>query len=601
MQLIDGQPVYSATDLVGYLACDQLAELERAALAGLASRPFRRDPVLEVLANRGLEHERRYLEQLRSQGKTVVTIEPDGSIADHGERLRQAAEASRAAMAAGAEVIYQATFFDGHWRGHADFLIRVDDGEHPSAFGPYHYEVADTKLARHVKASALLQVCSYVERLERVQEVRPARMHVVLAGNPGRTETFRVDDFFAYFRMVRSRFEAAVGPAAPAPVYPLPIAPEPVAHCEVCRWADVCGARRRQEDHLSLVAGITRAQRRELTDRDVTTLAALARLPIPIHPPPARATPSALERVREQARIQFEGRQAGRILHELLPVEENKGLGSLPAPSPGDLFLDLEGDPFAIEDGLDYLFGILEPSQPDENGEPHYHSFWSADAGGEFSPGAEKAAFETTIDLIMERLAADPSLHVYHYAPYEPTAFKRLMGRYGTREEEVDRLLRGGVLVDLFRALRQGLRASVESYSIKRIEALYEMERRVPLRDATSSIVEFETWLELGEGERPGAGNLERIRLYNRDDVLSAWRLREWLEEQRASLVSSGVAVPRPSVADAAPSERLAEKLLQTAAVAERLTAGVPVDAAERNAEQQGRWLLAQLLSWHRR
>ena len=103
----------------------------------------------------------------------------------------------------------------------------------------------------------------------------------------------------------------------------------------------------------------------------------------------------------------------------------------------------------------------------------------------------------------MERLDADPTMHVYHYAPYEPTALKRLMGRYGTREAEVDRLLREGVMVDLLRVVRQSLRASVESYSIKKMEAFYGFVREIDLRDAGSSIVAFEQWLELGEGERP--------------------------------------------------------------------------------------------------
>ena len=105
----------------------------------------------------------------------------------------------------------------------------------------------------------------------------------------------------------------------------------------------------------------------------------------------------------------------------------------------------------------------------------------------------------------MARLERDPDLHVYHYAPYEPTALKRLMGRYGTREAEVDRLLREGVLVDLLRAVRQSLRASVESYSIKKMEPFYGFTREIDLRDAGSSIVAFEQWLELGEGERPAA------------------------------------------------------------------------------------------------
>ena len=98
----------------------------------------------------------------------------------------------------------------------------------------------------------------------------------------------------------------------------------------------------------------------------------------------------------------------------------------------------------------------------------------------------------------MDRWAADPAMHVYHYAAYERTALGRLAQRHGTREEEVDRLLRGRVLVDLFRAVRQGVLAGVESYSIKRIEPLYALHREVELKDAGSSIVAFETWLEMG-------------------------------------------------------------------------------------------------------
>ena len=155
------------------------------------------------------------------------------------------------------------------------------------------------------------------------------------------------------------------------------------------------------------------------------------------------------------------------------------------------------------------------------------------------------------IDLITARLERYPDMHVYHYAAYEPTALKRLMGRHATREDQVDRLLRGGVLVDLFRAVRQGLRASVESYSIKRLEPLYGFERSVPLKDAGSSIVAFEQWLELGEGDRPGSTILEEIAGYNRDDVVSTLRLRDWLETLRIELATlTGQEVPRPTPRD---------------------------------------------------
>ena len=168
MQTIDGRPVYAATDLVAYLACEHLTQLERAALAGLVHRPMRDDPELDIIRKRGFEHEARFLSDLEADGRAAVTVKLDGSIEDRGDQLRAAAAETVDAMAAGAQVIYQATFFDETWRGHADFLLRVDDPARPSRFGPYHYEVADTKLARHVKASAVLQICTYVDLLEAV-------------------------------------------------------------------------------------------------------------------------------------------------------------------------------------------------------------------------------------------------------------------------------------------------------------------------------------------------------------------------------------------------------------------------------------------------
>jgi uncharacterized protein len=599
VQLIDGRPVFAATDLVGYLACEHLTGLERAALAGLTRRPERSDPELDVIRKRGFEHEQRFLADLRGQGRSVVEISLDGSIADQGDQLRAAAAATEAAMVAGPDVIFQATFFDGTWRGHADFLLRVESPDRPSRFGPYHYEVADTKLARHVKASAVLQICSYVDQLERIQGVRPEWMHVALGGSARTVERLRVDDFMAYYRTARDRFLATMtGPPAAFP--PLGTYPEPVDHCDVCRWAAECVVRRRSDDHLSLVAGISSRQRRALEDRSVRTLADLGRLTLPLDPRLEGTSDQALVRVREQARLQLEGRLERRMKYELLlpatgePIDAERGLAMLPPPSPGDLFFDIEGDPYAFEDGLDYLFGVLETDGT-------FHAFWSREEDGTFSLAAEKQAFQRLIDFVVERLDRDPALHVYHYAAYEPTALKRLMGRYATRESEVDRLLRGGVLVDLLRAVRQSLRASVESYSIKRIEPLYGFERQVDLRDAGSSIVAFEEWLELGEGERPAAGHLERIERYNRDDVVSNARLRDWLETLRAELeVLTGQPVPRPGERQPELPEELREAQARVQALADAL-ANAPLDPAARTPELQARWLLGQLLGWHRR
>ena len=56
VQLIDGRPVFAATDLVAYLACEHLTQLERAALAKLVQRPMRDDPELDIIRKRGFQH-----------------------------------------------------------------------------------------------------------------------------------------------------------------------------------------------------------------------------------------------------------------------------------------------------------------------------------------------------------------------------------------------------------------------------------------------------------------------------------------------------------------------------------------------------------------
>lgn len=602
MQLIEGRPVYSATDLVGFLACEHLTHLERAALAGLTKRPMREDPELDRVAARGVEHETRFLDGLRADGREVVEIRRDV-----GAELHAAADDTLAAMRRGADVIYQATFFDRMWRGHVDFLVRMDRS---SAVGPWSYEVWDTKLARHVKGSAVLQLALYSELLERAQGLVPEEMHVALGGGAREVRHLRVEDYAAYARQVRRMFEAFVAGGEPA--FPPPTRPDPVEHCEVCRWIVDCKQVRRRTDDLSLVAGTTGRQRQGLREHAVSTRRSLAALTLPIIWRIPGTGREALERVQQQAKIQVRGEQAGHLLYELLTPKRNPddggltpnlGLLSLPEPSPGDLFFDIEGDPFALDDGVDYLFGVLETSVLGSDGKPAFHAFWSLDAHDDVTLDAEKRAFEELIDFFMDRLARDPNLHIYHYAPYEPTAIGRLMGRHGTREAEVDKLMRGKVFVDLFRAVRQGVRVSVESYSIKRLEPLYGFERTVDLRDAGSSIVEFETWLELG-GDRAAAGPgiLAMIEGYNHDDVVSTWLLRDWLEGRRPELAATiGEAIPRPAYQTGDPPQTLSDKLAAVKETADALRDDVAADPADRTDDEHARWLLGQLLAWHRR
>lgn len=603
MQTINDRLIYSATDLVGFVECGHLASLERAAASGHLDRPVRTDPVLDRIAQRGLLHEERFLDSLRSEGVDVVEVESFDDT-PYDELLALGRDSTLAAMRDGAHAIYQAVLFDGRRLGYADFLRRV---EQASDLGSWSYEVWDTKLARHAKASAVLQLCMYSDMLGEMQGRTPTEMHLALGGVQGERVSFRVSDYAAYYRLVAREFEVMLGST---PVYPPLIAPEPVEHCDMCRWNARCRAQWRSEDDLSLVASLTSRQRRALHGAGVTTRTGLAE---PEEPLPERldgAGRDALKRIQAQASIQVQGERAGAVISERVSpprdregvLVPNHGLLMLPEPSPGDLFLDLEGDPFFSSDevdGIEYLFGVIEPGRKDAVGQPAFHSFWSIQ-GDTITTQGERQAFESLIDLVMDRLVADPKLHIYHYASYEPTAIKRLAGRYGTREEEVDRLLRGEVFVDLHRAVRQGIRASVESYSIKRLEPLYDFGREIDLRDAGTSIVEFETWLELGQDDRRDE-LLAQIEAYNRDDCISTLHLRDWLEGQRVELSSElGVSLPRPVVPEPDETEDSeAQKAVNELVAA--LIGGLPESAERMRDDERGRWMLAQLLNWHRR
>ena len=604
MNIIGDHLTYNATDLVGFLECSHLTSLDRAATVGHVVRPMRDDPVLDRIARRGKLHEQRFLESLQAEGLAVVTIGSDDDDPLDPGRLARGKEATLAAMRAGAEVIYQAVLVDERRLGVADFLRRV---ERCSGLGSWSYEVWDTKLARQAKASAVLQLCVYSDLLAGYQGMKPDYMHLALGGVMQEKVSFRFADYGAYYRMVAGEMESLLDQPD---VYPLATEPVPVEHCDVCRWSQQCREQWRAQDDLSLVAGLTSRQRSALIESGITTRTGLGEaLPERVD----GIGRDALQRVQAQASIQVKGEQAGAVLSERIPPSRdrednlvgNQGLLMLPEPSPGDLFFDIEGDPFFGSDevdGIDYLFGVVEPGRPDDSGNLSFHTFWSIDDGA-VTTGAERRAFEAFMDLVMDRLASDPGLHVYHYAPYEPTAVKRLAGRYGSREEEVDQLLRGGVFVDLYRAVRQGIRAAVESYSIKRLEPLYGYEREADLRDAGDSIVEFEDWLELGQEGVPDDRErlLAQIEQYNRDDCLSTWRLRDWLESQRAALADElAGGLPRPAVSEPGTTED-SEAQKQVNDLAGALIADLPGSIEDMDDEQRGQWLLAQLLNWHRR
>ncbi|NKK60261.1 TM0106 family RecB-like putative nuclease [Rhizobium leguminosarum bv. viciae] len=576
MKTILNQVQLSASDLVGHLNCTHLTGLDLRSMAGELAQPVQWDPLLEILRERGFRHESAYIEHLSGLGLTVEQIDGVGIEDTY-------VAATTTAMKRGVDVIVQGALRSGNWGGRIDVLRKVSK---PSGLGGWSYEVYDTKLARETRGGTVLQLCLYSDLLAAAQGCEAEFTYVVVPWSGFEPQRLRVADYGAYFRKAKRATEAAVS----NPV--VNSYPEPTSHCDICRWFETCDKRRRDDDHLSFVAGISRNQVAELATQGITTLNALAHMPLPMQWKPERGAAQSYERVHEQARIQAQARQSGQPRFELLPVEAGLGLSALPEPSDGDIFFDLEGDPFVGEHGLEYLFGYHFMTV---DRKPDYVCDWA------FTREDEKAAFERFVDFVGERKKRYPDLHVYHFAPYEPAALKRLMGRYATREDEIDQFLRNLVFVDLYSVVRNGIRASVESYSIKRLEAFYGYEREVTLRDANIALSAFQAGLELEDAASITDAERDVVRGYNKDDCVSTKWLRKWLEEQRSRLIAEGTDVPRRPPMDEAPGEELSEKQKRVAELTEKLLDGIPVDELERNPQQQAQWILANMLDWHRR
>lgn len=569
----DGRLTYSPTDLVRHLGSPFASAMDRLAL----ERPgaFERDPEADedrLVMELGNRHEAAHLERLRQEGRTIVSIDR----ADRGSR-----RATETALRAGADVVYQGSLALEPFAGFADFLERVPGA---SALGAFHYEVVDTKLAADAKPGYLIQLCAYAEMLEKVQGRRPEHVHVVLRG--GERRTFRTDDFYYAYLVVKRAFLAQMADFEPD--RPL----EPDLGGDYGPWSGEAKRRLEAADHLALVAGIRTDHIRRLAAAGVSTMAALAAKP-PRHV--KGIGDDVVARLHQQARLQVASRGRTTPLFEIVPQGEGvaSGLASLPPPSALDVYFDLEGYPL-VEGGLEYLFGAAT----EEHGESEFVDWWAHDDLG------ERRALEAFVAFVTARRRRDPAMHVYHYAPYEKTALRRLMGRHGVCEAEIDDWLRAGVLVDLYGVVRRGLRVGTPSYSIKALEVLWGRGRAGEVKSGADSIVAYHRFTQSGEPrDWTKSPILAGIRAYNREDCLTTRELAHWLRERQAEAKIEFCASPASSepAEDTAPeSDRARERR----ALVESLLRSIPGDPAKREPDAEHHRvteLLANLVEFHRR
>ncbi|MBA4057319.1 MAG: nuclease, partial [Marivirga sp.] len=290
--------------------------------------------------------------------------------------------------------------------------------------------------------------------------------------------------------------------------------------------------------------------------------------------------------------VQLEGRTRDQLLHELLPIEKDRGLNRLPEPNAGDIYFDIEGDAFYPNGGLEYMLGY---AYKEKDGVVTYKKQWAT------SRLEEKRAFEAFMQFVFARWKQFPNLHIYHFAPYEPSAIKRLASVHAVFEQEVDELLRTERFVDLHAIFKEALLASVEHYSLKALEKFTKYTRKIELHDASVARKNVECALELNDFKSLAAETIVNVELYNEDDCLATEALHIWLEELRSVLVNQGKEFYRPIPKSQDPNENLKNQEIRSQALFKVLTKNLPDDRAAWTDEHHAKWLLAHQVDYFRR
>ncbi|MDI9347416.1 MAG: TM0106 family RecB-like putative nuclease [Methylacidiphilales bacterium] len=516
MRLRKGKLIFSASDLVDATSCPTLFEYKILNARREASAPVlpSSNHQSSLVIKKGLLHEKKYYASMQTSGESYLDITTLAT------NIETKVEKTIDAMHKGIGIIYQAEFQIGNKHGIVDFLKRIPGN---SKFGPYQYEVWDTKFSKKEKAQYILQLLFYASLVSETQQQPVERVGVVFGD--GKEIAYPTRDFASLVRHLTDHMEELS--CVVAQTYPYAC-----AKCQTCQYQAYCQSRWQTDQHVGLVAGIRVSQIKKLKEYEITTLQDLADCEVTNR---IGIDPSTLHRLKEQARLQNVFQKTGTHTVELISMEEHalnqsvSGFQRLPSPDACDLYLDLEGFPF---ERLDYLWGLYKR----EHGQMVYQHWFAHDKE------QEQQAFKEIVATIQSVFDENPNAHLYHYAPYEITALKRCMGTYAMAESVIDDWLRKGKLIDLYQVLRESIRTSEAGYSLKLIEHFYMGKREEQITGGLESVEIYDQYRESAD-----ITLLEQIRAYNERDVISTYKAHQWLLSLKPETIPFRQSIPESS------------------------------------------------------
>jgi len=534
---VDGKLIFSPTTLSNYMYspfATWMDRLKRECPDDPRCATWEEDTVRSFLFKRGNEVEVMLLDFFRRERPEMKIVDLTNA---RNEALAKGPKDNWRAVAAAkttailksgkADLLYQAPLYHpglGLY-GIADFILRWVGED-----GVVRYDIWDTKLALHPRPSFLAQLAGYAEALELqlhgcgkvdriglvLGEERAMNGAVVSVDADKVRPSFR--KLWAQFMMFQQAFEPEDEP------------PDPVEGDKMSlgSWKSYANQLLTKKDDLSLVAGMTRLQRRKLMKSMVKTMKDLAKLD---HEKLLELSKSlginkaTLEKNNLQAQMQVKSKEQKNPASKTLPAAHDI-LAKLPKDDPGDIFLDLEGMPLKKPGGArEYLIGAMAR-------DGSFYDWWST------TEVEEKKSFRSVISWITERRRAHPGMHVYHYGHYDASAFKRVLQAWRSpRMVQPGQELLNEVFVDLFPVVKKSVVLGMPGYGLKNVERMYKPARETEVANAMSSVLVYQSWLDEPDGcDWHSSAKLSQIREYNKEDCESTMKLLRWIRRRLATV-----------------------------------------------------------------
>ncbi len=450
----------TATHFYNYVKCPRKVYLD---FFGDAKKKL---PHSEFMLSRfriGREHEKEVAEN-------IEYVAPEKTAKDE-EKFRQTIQF----MEQGASLIFQGVLIDKDLVGRPDILIRVPG---KSKLGDHHYEAMDIKVAVHSKKQYIMQIMFYSSLLQKVQEKMPENTYLILNN---KSRKFHTCDYInQYSETLIEIKNIASGCEAEVHI---------CSGCGECPWRDVCLEKAEKEKDLSLIYNLGRKSKELLIENNIDNFEKAAEMDVDVLKNIKGLGEASLKRWKTQSKALIE-KKTIKIGNFYFPKAKT------------EIFFDIEGEP---DLGIEYLFGLLIDGK--------YRYFLAK------TPEQEEKAWKDFISFFREK----EDFRIYHYAPYEKNAMKKLKHRYGCDEKTYRKITQN--MIDLFSAVKKTAVLPLYSYSIKDIAKHLGFEWSEKDASGGQSTIWFTRWLAEKDPKF-----IETIIQYNKDDVMATEKVRKWLQ-----------------------------------------------------------------------